>query len=199
MEPHLPLSVLIQPHPFPTPKQQLSREWGVIVPIFSFRVWLQMIFFSTHCIICFCMWLSMQNKWSHPVHLLPRFACPFVTIRPCWHDPLLSSSFPTHQSVYGKHHNRSHPFFCRGAFEGLPLFCSYKQSFLYMSVSSFYLHRQYIMIVTPFSVRFWKLKLLAKVTCAKRMTWSLLSARPHSQLFQINLLPKLKQFPTYWL
>lgn len=34
MEPHLPLSVLIQPHPFPMPKQQLSREWGLSSPYF---------------------------------------------------------------------------------------------------------------------------------------------------------------------
>lgn len=154
-------------------------------------------FSSLNMLISFCMWLGMQNKWSHCVHLLPRFPCSFVCrIHSYWQDPLLPFAVSHISHCLENTITDSIHSSVEGHLGDLLLLCSYKQSLLCILLAHFICTGS--MIITPLSMRFWKLKLLPRVTWAKFMTQSLPSASPYSQLFQITI-PKLKQFPTCWL
>lgn len=174
-----------------------TRKWGLLFLYFPLEFDYEQ-FSSLNMIICFCMWLGRQNKWSHCVRLLPRFPCPFVwRIQSYWQDPFLPFAV-SHISQCMENTTTTDPIHssAEGLLGDLSLLCSYKESFLCILLAHFICTGS--MIITPFSMRFWKLKLLPRVTRAKFTTQSLPSAHPHSQLFQITL-PKLKQFPTCWL
>ena len=107
-----------------------TRKWGLSSLYFPLEFDYEQ-FSSLNMIICFCMWLGKQNKWSHYVHLLPRFPCPFVwRIHSYWQDPLLPFAV-SHMSPCMEN-TKTDPIHssAEGHLRDLLLLCSYKESFL---------------------------------------------------------------------